>query len=1138
MVLRSLLVGTMFCSAIVSAAVAQTPAVRHVFQDDFQRGHNYLTQGVEGTGWNGFLGKGAGETADRIEAADGQLFLQSTKGRYQEGWDPLGPLLYREVTGDFRATVRVVDYESLSFNNCGIMARAATLPAAGEGEDWVSVDYFPIYGGIYARMADNHRRSEKGSNGQGKRADKYLQLELIGNRFHLRHSPDGKDWQELPASPLIRNDLVNVPLQVGLFQATYSANQGQVSFANFELVQFPPVRVARCQAPKDGAENQAPNVTLSWIPGHRAGQHDLYLGTDKQQVANATRADVHVYRGRRPATEVEATLTGLEDGREYYWRVDAIDGEDTQRGKVWKFTVIDRQLADFEQYKVSTEVAKDWAVQGPGLVTLLQGDAKSGEQALRLALPQDANNEACETLLTFAESQDWYSSRFGFRSLSLLVRTAAPEAIEQLYLVFEEDDWETTRTIVPYNGALADLPRARWVRWAIDLQALVQQNPAFRLERVKRVGVGFVPAKREQSVLCAVDVDDLVLDYQRPTEEGAWPLYVDPLRFVTPVPFPQVTVTGGLWKERLHVNRTVSLPHVWRRCEASTKANGEDSKRLENFRIAAGQLQGKFTGIYFNDSDVYKILEGTAYSLRNHPDAKLQAYADQVIDWIAAAQWPDGYLFTSYSIPEKRPQARWTNVGGQHELYCAGHLIEAGVAYAEATGKRKLLDVAIRFADLICGTFGPGKREAAPGHQEIELALIRLYRLTGKDKYLQTAQFFIDQRGRGETRRLYGTYSQDHLPFVEQETGVGHSVRAGYLFCAATDIVREKHDEAYAAALQRLWHNIVNKKTYLTGGVGQPGGPEGFAGDYELDSNCYAETCSGIAFAMWNARLHQLTGDAKYVDWTERIFFNNMLGSLSAAGDCHYYTNPLVTGGRERWQWPGHDCACCPSNLVRVISSIGGYWYSHSRTAILVNHYAANRANIPLGDQHVTLVQETNYPWEEEVLLRVGPQQPAEFTLKLRIPGWARNQPLPGNLYRYLDDTPVHVTVTVNGEPVEAELDRGYLPIRRRWQAGDVVRLHLPMKPRRVITHPNALANRGLVAVERGPIVYCAEFKDNAIDVGQLHLGDDESLQPVSDPSFYGGAVTLESQRGLKLIPYYLYSNRGRGWMRVWMRRS
>jgi DUF1680 family protein len=550
-------------------------------------------------------------------------------------------------------------------------------------------------------------------------------------------------------------------------------------------------------------------------------------------------------------------------------------------------------------------------------------------------------------------------------------------------------------------------------------------------------------------------------------------------------------------------------------------------------------MPGEFTGTYFNDSDVYKIIQGTAYSLKNHPDAELEAYTDSVIDAIAGAQWADGYVYTFYSLPHK-PQARWTNVGSMHELYCAGHLFEAAVAYYEATGKRKLLEVAIKFADLICDTFGPGKKTNPPGHQEIELALMKLYEVTGNPRYMETTRFFIDQRGRSEGHALYGTYSQDHIPFIQQETGVGHSVRAGYLYCGAMDVARINHDEAYANALFRIWDNVTNTKTYLTGGIGQPGGPEGFANDYELGNSCYAETCSGIAFSMWNHRLHGMTGDSKYIDLMERTLLNNMLSALSHEGDKHYYTNPLTTNGRSRWEWPGHDCACCPSNLVRVIASIGGHLYTHTDDTILVNLYVQGKGQIPLPDNRITLTQTTSYPWQGDIRIKVEPKQPGTFKIKLRIPGWARDLPMPGNLYRYLDGPHTSIALTVNGISVSADTQNGYVTLDRLWKAGDEIRLNLPMPVRRVIAHPKATADKGLVAIERGPMVYCAEFKDNDLDVSQLNVSDTLDFKATFEPDFLGGAVTLTSEGHprLKLIPYFLYANRGEGWMRVWMPRT
>jgi hypothetical protein len=1097
------------------------------FADTFDVDHDFLTNGTVGSGWDGVIGKDARQTADRIAVADGKLFLQSTRGRYQEGWNPLGPMLFKTVTGDFKATVRVVDYESLSYNNCGIMARAAKLDDAGKGEDWISVDYFPIYGGIYARLADDNRRTERGSNGQGKNADKFLQLELVGNQFFLRHSPDGVTWKELPNSPFRRNDLVNVPLQVGLFQATYSDNQGQVSFDDFSLVQSPPVRTSRVISPASDAADRPRNLALRWIPGAGARHHDIYVGTSREQVASATRENGNVFRGRQDAGNCQIEMTDLADGETYFWRVDEVTDSKTYRGDVWSFTTYDRNLAAFEEFDSDRELQSTWAVTGDGTATLSQLEPHSGQQSLRL----ESRGGDTKAEFTFASNQDWFSSTYNFRSLRVHFKGQAENQISKLYLAVEDNDWERSQSVVQFGSDSAALKQPTWTTWDIDLRQLVENNPALRLSHVKKMSIGIVGSG-------TVLVDDISVEYPE-TEgpNGPGPRLVQRERFVEAVPFDKVKVTGGLWRERMDVNRKVSLPHVWGRCENSIKGNGDPSKRLENFQKAGGLLDGPFTGTYFNDSDVYKILEGTANSLRNHPDEQLEAYADKVIDWIAAAQWEDGYVYTFYSLPTKKPDARWTNVGQMHELYCAGHLIEAAVAYHQATGKRKLLDVATCFADLICETFAPGKLEDAPGHQEIELALLRLYQVTGQQRYKDTAKFFIDQRGQGGVRRLYGTYSQDHIPFVQQEEGVGHSVRAGYLFCAATDIARLDENDDYANALFRLWDNIVNTKTYLTGGIGQPGGPEGFAGNYQLDNNCYAETCSGIAFAMWNHRLHQMTGECKYADMVERTFLNNMLSSLSAEGDRHYYTNPLQTGGRQRWEWPGHDCACCPSNLVRVISSISGYVYSHDDDTININQYMASTGTVPVGDNSVALTQTTNYPWDGNIAIEVRPESPDEFEIKLRVPGWARNQPMPGNLYRYLDTSDESISLTVNGSAMEATVENGYIPIRRKWTAGDRITLDLPMPVRRVVAHPKAVADKGLVALERGPIVYCAEFKDNDFPVGQLRLSDNAQFETKFEPDFFNGVVTIQSG-DMKFIPYYLYANRGEGWMRVWMPRQ
>ena len=1099
------------------------------FRDRFDANNDFLRHGTAETGWDGFVGNkkadptAQNETADRVASTNGQLWLQSTNGRYQEPWKPLGPFLFKNVTGDFRATVEVTDYQDLSFNNGGIMARVAKAEEAGQGEDWISIDYFPIYGGIYARMADDNRRREPANNGQGRNADKHLRLERIGNQFFLSHSPDGVTWTDLPDSPFTRDDLGGVPLQVGLFQATYSGKQGQIGFDNFTLEQLPAVETARVISPADEAVGLPRNLFLRWIPGHSAKAHNLYIGTSQASVANATPKSQGIYRGQLPASNTAFELDLLDDDQTYYWRVDEISDGQTHRGATWSFQTYDPIIANFEETARPESRHDQWKLTTEGNVSRSSEFPHSGQYALQL----NAYRDRVEASMAFGANQDWVSTAFDIRSLQLYLRGNEDNQISKVYVALEDNDWVPNRAVV-YLGGGDEFNTQRWIGKNIDLHEFTKNNPAIRLDSIRKLSIDVVGRGR-------VSVDDISLQYASRDSKPR----VQAEQFVEAVPFNQVRVTGGLWRERMEVNRMVSLPHVWGRCETSITGDGRPSKRLDNFRKAGGLLEGPFTGTYFNDSDVYKIIEGTANSLQNHPDAELEAYADKVIDWIAAAQWDDGYLFTFYSLPRKQPERRWKNIGGQHELYCAGHLIEAAVAYREATGKEKLFNVAIRFADLICNTFGPGRIETAPGHQEIELALLRLYEATSEQRYKQMAKFFIDQRGNGTKRRLYGTYSQDHVPLIQQAEAVGHSVRATYLFAAATDIARMDGHEAYANALFRIWDNIVNRKMYLTGGIGQPGGPEGFAGDYQLGNGCYAETCSGIGFAMWNHRMHQLTGEVKYADLIERTFLNNTLSSLSAKGDRHYYTNPLMTGGRERWEWPGHDCACCPSNLVRLISSIGGYAYSHNSDTIHINQYMENTGTVNLDSGPVTLSQQTDYPWDGKIVIDVAPSTSTNFQIKLRIPGWARDQPIPGNLYRYLpaDGGDLKPTLVVNGETIPIEIKQGYVTLNRKWTSGDTIQLNLPMPVRRVVAHPKALADKGLVALERGPIVYCAEFCDNDFAVNELGLSDSAEFEIEKDPERMNGVATLTTGE-MHFIPYYLYANRGPGWMRVWIPRQ
>ncbi len=1097
-----------------------------LFSDDFTAAHDYLAAGTAGTIWDGFIGLKPHQSVERLESAGGLLQVASTGGVYQDNAEKLGPLLYRVISVDFKATVRIADYQMISYNNCGIMARVPERGDAGEGEDWVSIDYFPLYGGIYARSSDDGKRDEICDSGQGRAADRYLQLEKLGSLFYLRHSPDGVHWKELSGSPVRRADLAGRPLQVGLFQATYSANRGSVAFDNFTLELGKEIKTARLVQPVDGGIDIPGSVRLGWIAGAGAQSHDLYTGDSRAAVANAGRSSPE-YKGRLSAENLEYGLSGLEDGGICYWRVDEISADNSvQRGDVWSFRVYDRNLADFEELVTAQSLEAEWKAAGPVRLAIAEPGAGGSRRALTLESRGGA--QPAQAVHRFARNQDWLDSAFDFRRLSLVVRGDPRNKSVRLAVEFHDGEWIGARTSARYTGSLSD---PGWTTWEIDLQELVVNNPVFRLTAVSQMALVL-------SGEGTVTIDNIRVDTVRRTAGGdPWPRSVNPQRFVKPVAFDKVRITGGLWQERMETNRTASLPHVWGKCEYFKKGNGEESRRLDNFRKAAGLIEGGFTGTFFNDSDVYKIIQGTAYSLQNTPDPALEASADQVIEWIAGAQWDDGYLYTHYSIP-KKPELRWTNIGYMHELYCAGHLFEAAAAYYTATGKRRLLDVALRFADYLCETFGPDKIDIPPGHQEVELALMQLYHLTDRQRYMDLAKFFIDQRGRS-LKGGRAAYHQSHQPFVEQEKGVGHSVRAGYMYCAAADIAMVNHDEAYGRAMERLWDNITNTKTYLTGGIGQPGGPEGFAGDYQLGNDCYAETCSGIAFAMWNHRLHLMSGESRYIDSMERTFYNNTLSSLSICGTEHYYTNPLMTDGRKRWGWPDHDCACCPSSLVRTIASIGGYVYTHTDATVNINMYLQSEAEIAMPGSAVRLRQETGYPWDGDIRISVHPEKAHPFAIRLRIPGWALGIPLPGNLYQYADSSDEKITLALNGKPVDAQIVQGYISLERKWQAGDEIHLTLPMPIRRVTAHPAVEADRGLVAVERGPLVYCAEHCDNNFGVKDLKLSDETVLTAQFEKELFNGVVTISSADGkLKLIPYYLYSNRKPGWMRVWIRRA
>ncbi len=628
---------------------------------------------------------------------------------------------------------------------------------------------------------------------------------------------------------------------------------------------------------------------------------------------------------------------------------------------------------------------------------------------------------------------------------------------------------------------------------------------------------------------------------------------------IHPIAFTQVHFGDFFWTPRLETNRMVTLPYDFKKCE--------ETGRINNFAIAGGLMEGSFEGIRFNDSDVFKIVEGAAYCLSLKPDPELDAYLDDLIAKFAAAQEDDGYLYTIRTIygdnmPPREAQERWGDLQDGHELYNVGHMYEAAVAHYQATGKRNFLDVALKNADLIYDVFGPKKRIAAPGHEEIEIGLTKLYRISGKEKYLTLAKRFIDARGDKEHRTLYGDRYQDHLPVLQQKEAVGHAVRAGYLYSGMADVAALTGNEDYIQAITTIWKDAVYKKLYLTGGIGAIHHHERFGEAYELpNATAYNETCAAIANAMWNHRLFLLSGEAKYLDVLERVLYNGFLSGVSFGGDTFFYPNPLSSDGKyafnhgstERKPW--FNCSCCPSNVVRFMPSLPGYVYGQKDDTIYVNLFIAGKADLSLNDVPVQIQQQTRYPWDGDITIRVSPKQEQEFTLNVRVPGWVLGKPLPSDLYTYLDDTPGTVRFTCNGEVITPEIENGFACIQRTWKAGDTVQCTFPMPIRRVVCNENVAANRGRIALERGPIVYCAEWPDNQGHVANLVLPDTAKLTTQWRKDLLHGVMTIEGtalalhrektdeelltqEQPFLAIPYYAWAHRGAGEMAVWLARE
>jgi hypothetical protein len=629
------------------------------------------------------------------------------------------------------------------------------------------------------------------------------------------------------------------------------------------------------------------------------------------------------------------------------------------------------------------------------------------------------------------------------------------------------------------------------------------------------------------------------------------------------VPLTSVRITDDFWRPKIETNRTVTIPHIMRQNELTG--------RVDNFLKAAKQKDGPYQGQRYNDTDIYKVVEAASYSLAVAPDPALDRKLDELIAIVAAAQEPDGYLYTPRTVDPKNPAPgagpeRWSWVHTSHELYDQGHMIEAAVAHYQATGKRSLLDVAIKSADLMARVFGPNGRHDAPGHEEIELALVKLSRATGQRKYLELAKFFLDERGRPHTTApqrfeagsrfaMYNdlAYRQDHKPVAEQTAAIGHAVRATYLYSGMTDAAVLLGDRAFGQSVDTLWNDVASKRIYVTGGLGADGRTEAFGGDYVLPNRAYAETCASIGGLLWYHRMFLREGESKYIDTFERTLYNGYLSGVSLAGDTFFYQNPLVSDGtRERSAY--FDVACCPANLARLMAQLPGLVYAQRDRDLFVNLFVGSEAAIDIGDAKVRVAQRTNYPWDGRVTITVDPEQQADFRLAVRIPGWARGRAMPSDLYRFAvgslgrpfqgrqdaDGGPERPALRVNGTLVSLDaLAGGYARILRRWKKGDVVQLDLPMPIRRVLAHDGVEEDRGKAAIQRGPVVYCLEAVDNAaVDntsrVADAKLPLDAELNHRFDPNLLGG-VEVITGKDLVAIPYFAWNNRGKGEMAVWI---
>jgi DUF1680 family protein len=630
---------------------------------------------------------------------------------------------------------------------------------------------------------------------------------------------------------------------------------------------------------------------------------------------------------------------------------------------------------------------------------------------------------------------------------------------------------------------------------------------------------------------------------------------------VQPVPFTSVKLMDSFWLPRIRTNHNVTIPASFERCEKTG--------RVKNFEMAAAK-SGKFCTIFpFDDTDIYKTIEGASFSLSLFPDHRMDKYIDTLIEKVRLAQEPDGYLYTARTIDPAHPHAwsgmeRWVKERElSHELYNSGHLYEAAAAHFMATGKRSLLDIALRNADLVCSVFGQDKLHVAPGHEVVEMGLVKLYRITGKKEYLATAKYFIEERGHfagydAKNRDPWknGSYWQDHIPVTQQKEAIGHAVRAGYLYAAVADIAALTGDDSLLRAIDTIWANMVTKKIYVQGGAGAIGGGERYGDNYELpNATAYNETCAAISNVYWNQRMFQLHGDSKYIDVLEKILYNGLISGVGLDGKSFFYTNAMQVKNNfkfghleaERAGW--FDCSCCPTNMVRLLPSMPGYMYAQKGNSLYINLFANSKASFTLAGQHLEITQQNNYPWDGDLKFIITPKKAQAFNVLIRIPGWAQGVAIPSDLYAFASNQSKKISIKINGTSVDYIIENGYAVLNRTWKKGDVIEMSLPMDVQRVRANEKVKDDIGRFALQRGPLMYCAEWPDNNGKTSNIILPAGTVFTSEYKPSLLNGVYVLKAdatalisaddkvttvKQPFVAIPYYAWANRGKGEMMMW----